>query len=217
MDQEGYSVQACDLTFVSLDTAALSAMVEGSALLGLSPADYRQFRSTFLDALVEDQVDDCDARVQGTAAHFFSRNPKKKFPRSLHELAEEASLLDADFSQAQRRWSDRRAEGELPHRHYWDSRARLYARKGAESDYDMQISSDTVFGRLAALDLREPSQGYWSQLGFWRHPAFLAEFRAITNWALIWEERTGRRVRFAGFPAAGPSGSSALSSKDWVL
>jgi hypothetical protein len=66
VDAGGYAVQLCDLSLANLGVDELSAMIDRSALLGMTSAESPTFREQLRTAVISDRLDDCDARVQGT-------------------------------------------------------------------------------------------------------------------------------------------------------
>lgn len=172
-----------------------------TAPLGQTPAQFREFTRTLFAALHADGLDPAavDVRLQGSSARFFSGAHKSLPDRWYHD------------------GPDR------PLRRPFDSMHRL----GLEepSDYDVQISSDTMVAiarRIADREYPDLSLHH-PKYGFVRKEIAERAFPHLMAWAESQTALLGRDVVPALFTGAGPPDrsdtgvSSHFDDSDWII
>lgn len=220
IDEEGYAAQPRDFAFVRVSLADARSLAARRKPLGFrSDEDWRVCVAELHDALERAGDAGADVRLKGSAAEFFSRNPKKRFPQSEEEHAE----LAGDQREARRRWRTSPFSGSaiLPSRCFWDARFRL-GLDSEPSDYDVQIASDA----LAALVRRAYPTGQdpggrsiiSSSGGQFRQEFVREELPSLSEWSTRWTALLEWQVNIALFSGAGPASPiSRFSDRDWVL
>jgi len=217
-DPNGYVATYREFSVAHLSGDDVQAMQDHTAPLGFSHEQWERCVSDLRDALVQSGLFDADARIRGSSTQFFS-GEHKPFPPSEDELVQQASprsLPEAQLRERWRRWGFA-DEGDLPTAHFFDSRYQL-GLAIARSDYDIQVSSDTLAERMAAYLLQYPNRQVISPHGgHYRHEYVVELFPALDVWAQTWAEITGRDVNIAGFAGQGPVGPSGFREDDWVV
>jgi len=234
-DSSGYRIRKRDLEFLAISTEQLAGWRQRSYPLGMSSITYPAFKDCLRAALLRDGLSlaDCDVRLKGSAAEFFS-GPHKLLPRTKRELARsffEARQrtpdpweLDEIVDRLDRQWL---SDGVGPQRRPFDSMHRLGIAQ-YRSDLDVQLSSDELVERCVELLARE-GQGI-EELTV-KNPKYdfvqpyLVE--KVAPHLYLFERRMTdrlerRSVRVKVFPSSGPAvGTDALSShfraSDWQI
>ncbi|MFF5702945.1 hypothetical protein ACFY7H_10630 [Streptomyces sp. NPDC012794] len=229
-DDTGYEIRDEDLQFLGLDEKQVEAWQRFEAPLGMSPEQFKEFKSTLNDALAADGIDpdQVDIRLQGSSAQFFSGS-HKDFPT-------ESDL--ADQPEAQNKlveWMGDRPESERPARIPFDAKHLLGVEDGngeAEppSDYDVQISSSDMVGKARDAweasdpDTRKPDVIH-PKYDFVDKKTVEKAFPALDEWKDHWEQETGREVAPALFTSDGPPDRTGVGTgisthfreTDWII
>lgn len=235
-DSSGYGLRQRDIKFLRIETHAISGWRSRAVPLGMSPADYQLFKTQFAKALVEDNVDpdDCDVRIQGSAASVFS-GPHKVLPCTRDEWIDAFRSARGDVPE---RWEidaiDTRLRTEwvtdeiFPVQRPFDCMHKLGVSPD-QSDVDVQISSDSIFERCVTIitDLGQAPED-----ARFKHPAYnfarkdLVE-RAVPRvffFSCRIGDLIGRDITLAVFPSKGPPDvsnaqpvSSHFRASDWVV
>jgi hypothetical protein len=231
-DGGGYRLRERDLVFLTISTEQIVAWRRREYPLGTSTITYSAFKEQLRAALHRDglSVDDCDVRLKGSAAEFFSGS-HKPMPRTREEVVDwyyrlrdrtpEPWELKEITDRLDRRWL---SDGTGPTRRPFDSMYRLGIDQ-YPSDLDVQLSSDELVARcvgileregqgLEALTVENPKYKFVQR--------YLVEKAAqnIYLFALRMTDRLGRHVGISVFPSCGPSQivddplSSHLSDSD---
>lgn len=109
------------------------------------------------------------------------------------------------------------AENNLPRYHFFNSRYEL-GLDLAPSDYDFQLSSDTLAQRLENYRTQHPSDDIISAHGGHFRFRYVARlFPPLAAWSEKWAEVTGRDCNIASFPGNGPEGVTRFDDHDWVV
>ncbi len=217
IDLGGYEAQPRDFDVAGIDETAILAMQGRKAPLGFTEDDWKRCVDELRDALRRSGIEDADVRIRGSATQFFS-GEHKPFPPSLASLLERPPSTALPVNELRERWQRLGfEEGSLPNYHYFNSRYAL-GLDPPPSDYDIQLSSDTVVARLdeyrrmySAEDVISPHGGHY------RHEYLARLFPDLGNWADAWAEHTGCDVTIASFAGSGPTGSSSFAKTDWVI
>ncbi len=228
VDSSGYRTGDLGPTHVGVDMGAWEDFQRGDAPLGMSPEQYQAMKAELEVALARDGLEDADVRLQGSAAFFYSRNPDKQFfasPDAVRELCAAARRDGFDVrpeveEAAVERYLDAGyAEGPRPRDKMFDQDYVVTRVPEELSDYDIQISSDTLQAKMEDYQRDHPGEELISSHGgHWRgEEAVEQRFAAIRDWAKAWSRRTGRDVNLAGFTGAGPQGPSAFQDDDWII
>ena len=200
-DDSGYRLTRRDLDFLGITPEQVVDWADRTAPLGQTPAQFREFTRTLFAALHADGLDPAavDVRLQGSSARFFSGAHKSLPDRWYHD------------------GPDR------PLRRPFDSMHRL----GLEepSDYDIQISSDTMVAiarRIADREYPDLSLHH-PKYGFVRKEIAERAFPHLMAWAESQTALLGRDVVPALFTGAGPPDrsdtgvSSHFDDSDWII
>jgi hypothetical protein len=197
----GYRLRERDLRFLGITDEQVHWWRTGRAPMGMTPIQFRDFRSSLLDALREDGVDaeDVDIRLKGSGVNMFS-NKRKALP----EL--DGPELDGNPEAAARMREWLGDDSRRPHSRPFDSMHRL-GLSGEPSDYDVQVRSDQM-SRMAR-ELFEDSPP--AQVETFAHEKYRfvnkdvmnARFPALLAWAERWSAEFGRDVDPALFGLEG--------------
>jgi hypothetical protein len=231
-DGHGYCVTAEALDFLRVSVEAAEACRRKQRPLGMTSVQYDQFRDSLFAALARDGVRECDVRLQGSSARFFSGG-HKAMPWDRHEIVEqfrrgrrrlpEAFEVDAAQAAMGQVWP----EGfPRPHRRPFDAMHRLGLEEHP-SDYDLQLSSDEIVDRakerivtlgIPADQLTVHSATY----AFVRKDLVEDVCPMIHIWSMRQSDILLRNVTVAVFPSSGPPDTgTALSSHfradDWMI
>jgi hypothetical protein len=218
VDAGGYEAQPRDLHVAGVDDDAIEAMQARSAPLGFTTDDWGRCMDELKDALARAGLADADVRIRGSSTQFFS-GPHKPFPQSFTELVAQAAGQGVPDEELRDAWRRLGFEGDdnLPHYHYFNSRYALGIDSGP-SDYDIQLSSDTLAARLDTYAQDRPYEDVVSPHGgHYRHEYVVKLFPALGEWAERWAVHTGRDVNIASFSGKGPEGIARFSDNDWVI
>ena len=96
VDSSGHRTTAAELDYTHVSAESFENLQRGDAPLGMSPEEYREMRSDLEIALERDGLTDADVRLQGSAAHFYSRNPQKEFFSSPEAIREHCERVRQD-------------------------------------------------------------------------------------------------------------------------
>lgn len=227
VDSSGYRTAERDLDYCGVTPEGFGDLQRGDAPLGLSAAEYREMKADLEAALARDGLTDADVRLQGTAAHFYSRNPDKQFfdgPDAIHAHCDKARHDGYDVdTRAEQAAVDRYAEagyteGPRPRDKMFDQDHAATGLVRDRSDYDVQISSDSLQAKMERYRQEHPDDRLVSDHGgHWTNDTLQGNFEGLKAWSESWTARTGRDVNLAGFAGAGPAGHSAFSDEDWVV
>ncbi len=218
VDAGGYEAQPRELHIAGVDDVALEAMQTQQAPLGFTIGEWRQCIIELEDALARAGLTDADVRIRGSATQFFS-GPHKPFPQSLAELIAQAAGLGVPDEELRDTWQRLgfASDSNLPHFHFFNSRYAL-GLDSEPSDYDIQLSSDTLAARLDAYAQEHPDESVVSPHGgHYRHEYVARLFPDLADWAERWADNTGRGVNIASFSVEGPTGIARFSDNDWVI
>jgi hypothetical protein len=193
----------------------------------MSPEDYQEMKADLEVALERDGLGDADVRLQGSAAHFYSRNPNKEFfsaPEAIREhcdrVRQDGFEVDPEVEETgMRRYEELGyTDGPRPRDKMFDQDYVVTGVPEQRSDYDIQISSDTLQAKMEEYQRQHPEVKVISTHGgHWRSVPLQDRFHGLQDWVSEWTVRTGRDVNLAGFPGSGPQKPSAFSSDDWVV
>jgi len=227
VDSSGYRTAERDLDYCGLTPEGFGDLQRGDAPLGLSIAEYREMKADLEAALARDGLTDADVRLQGTAAHFYSRNPDKQFfagPEAIHARCERVRRDGYDVDpRVEQAAVDRYAEagytdGPRPRDKMFDQDHVATGLADQRSDYDVQISSDALQAKMEQYRQDHPHERLISDHGgHWNDEGLYENFQGLAAWSDAWTIRTGRDVNLAGFAGAGPDDPSAFSDEDWVI
>jgi hypothetical protein len=226
-DVNGWRPTQRTLDYLGYSREQMGWWHERDALLGMTPAQYGEFRATMLEALEREGVPAhlVDVRAHGSRARFYA-GAHKTF-----ETDEELSRHPA-AARGLREWFGN--DPGRPARHMVDSRYRLGLDE-QRSDYDINLSSDAMvekareqFHAMAAAG--EPYEEFWAVRhdgtpahGFLHDPLMRETFPHLRAWADGWSQRLGARVSWAVFPSDGPAPTTPsgltvrFSAADWML
>ncbi|WBQ02274.1 nucleotidyltransferase domain-containing protein [Kribbella sp. CA-293567] len=190
----GYRVRARDLEFLGYSEEQLGWWQGKAAPNGLTPGQFREFRTSLLDALRGDgiAVDSVEAFVKGSSVTFFG-NTRKSLPTAaeLTGLPEAKARLD--------KWLG--DDPDRPRSRLFDAMHRL----GLEqpSDVDLVISSDEMVRRVRERFASDPAHGLDDYLHpkyrFVRKALMNETFPGLADWAERWQGQLGREVTPAVF------------------
>lgn len=236
-DGSGYRVRERDLRFLRLEHDQIELWRRRVAPLGMSERQYVGLRAELAAAIRRDHISpgDCDVRLQGSAARFFS-GAHKVLPTTRDDLIDAfrdlRKRLPSEFeveeieSRLTESWL---TDGDAPVRRPFDSLWRLTLAR-APSDIDLQIASDAIAQRCEraldalgqpATDLRVRNQEY----AFIRKDLVEDALPYLYRFSLRMSDALGRNVSVAVFPSAGPPDlepdigalSSHFRDDDWLV
>lgn len=232
-DVNGYTPLPNHQSFLGLSIPELTDCFKQQCPLGMTPPQFTDFKTSLQTALARDGLTDCDVRLKGSSAVFYSGWHKlmpyhaevlfktfeasRKRPPKSWELNNHQNAVDSVWSEFLR-----------PLRRPFDSMHRI----GIDlypSDYDVQVSSDQLAARVKARaaslpggvpDLISDNGGFFK--------TDIVEFvcpELTIQWAPKQGGRLRRQVAVRAFPAVGPPNQTAkighLSSHfrptDWIL
>ncbi|MGH9211987.1 MAG: hypothetical protein ACRD2C_15085 [Acidimicrobiales bacterium] len=227
VDSSGYRTGDLGPTHVGVDMGAWEDFQRGDAPLGMSPEQYQAMKAELEVALARDGLEDADVRLQGSAAFFYSRNPDKQFFASPDAVREHCAAARRDGfdvrpeveEAAVERYLDAGyAEGPRPRDKMFDQDYVVTRLPEELSDYDIQISSDTLQAKMEDYQRDHPDKRVTSSHGgHWKNDSLQDCFRGLEAWTSTWTRRTGRDVNLAGFPGDGPAGVSGFTDEDWII
>lgn len=199
--------------------------MRGEAPLGMTPADYQQWRSSLLDVLGREGVppDAVDVRLLGSGSEGFSGPHKPMWSQADQQIA-----ADPEARSRLAHWV-----GEDPDRfgsRPFDSGYRLGVDE--PSDYDINLSSDAMVARARELwEQRGRPGDLFSGAHQYVNKEIAAEaFPGLDAWRRQWSERLGpapgdgRDMSWAVFPSSGPKDVSVngffvhfRDDYDWIV
>jgi hypothetical protein len=232
-DGFGYSVSTRDLEFLTIREEDVRALTDKSCPLGMTLDMFDDFVATLREAAYADGLMDCEARLRGSSAEFFSGHHKfmvwdraevldlfREEHRRLPRPPEFSRVYETLIAQ----WPDDR-----PRRRPFDA---LYVTRISPdpSDYDVQISSDDLRNKVEAqiseLGL-DPSDAVVKSetYGFFRKDLVHGACPNLVMWMAEQRAILRRNVTIAGFRAAGPRNTEATAGPlsahhrptDWVI
>ncbi|MFN8101453.1 MAG: hypothetical protein U0Q20_07610 [Mycobacterium sp.] len=217
VDDSGYRIQPRDCDFLDISPEQVEAWANRQAPLGMTPAQFSEFRETLFDALQREgfRPEDVDVRLQGSSARFFSGEHKSlPLASDIHGNPEASARMEQWFGD----------DPDRPLRRPFDSMHRL-GLETAPSDYDIQISSDAMTEASRRQWERDGSAGDFinPKYGFINKKTFREMFPSLREWAAYWKAQTGRPVEPALFPGLGPPDTSAAGvsshfrESDWRI
>ncbi len=201
--------------------------------LGMTAQEFDQFCGTLGWAARLDEIEDLDVRLQGSAARFFAGRHKQMayvseeivtdFLAEWERYPELVELQQIKVRMASV-WAD---SGARPLRRPFDAYYKLGI-SNVPSDYDVQISSDSLAARARArieplglpevFDIRHPSYRFIEKSLIYKVAPHLEIWRAVQT------DLLHRRVTIAAFAGTGPErveDSTWMSNHhqpgDWVL
>ncbi len=215
-DDSGYRIQPRDCDFLDITPEQVEAWASREAPLGMTQAQFSEFRETLFDALQREgfRPEDVDVRLQGSSANFFSGEHKWLPQASEIGNPEARARMDQWFGD----------DPDRPLRRPFDSMHRL-GLDDEPSDYDIQISSDAMTEVCRHQWELDGSLGDFTnpKYGFVNKDSFKAMYPSLWQWAERWEAETGRPVVPALFPGVGPPDNSAAGvsshfrESDWRI
>jgi hypothetical protein len=218
------------LAYLHIPECSYAAMRSKQRPLGTSEVSYEYFRTSLADALVKSGVTlaECDVRIQGTAATFYSVH--KKIPYTdeeiydlyvaLQEREPRRFEIEAVLKQLERLWPDQSTREQ---RRMFDLLYHLEIDL-QRSDIDIQISSDEL--AAAAVERVESNVGSMAararvvspKYGFRQRHVISAIAPLLDFWAAEQTAILRRTVTLAVFESSGPTSPiSRHSATDWVL
>ena len=233
-DGSGYKVTIEDLEYLGVSIDDVDALRDRFRPLGFNTELYAQFRSSLHRAMVDENVEDADVRLQGSSAHFFSGWHKgmiydreglvDEFRARWRRVPAPNEVSNA-FRTVQSRWPADQIR-RRPKRRMFDIMNRLGV-DPKRSDFDVQISSDKLVrravDRIAELGIDDPSPYITSsEYRFVRKDLVEATCPYLMQWRTIQTRLTKRPVSIAVFDSAGPPDtetpvSSHFKPTDWSL
>ena len=241
--ESGYTLTQRDFDFIGVGADQVAGWNSGSCPLGMTSAQYHDFKRGLFHALSNEGLTaaDFDVRLQGSSARFFSSGHKrvpetkeKVFEMliarrsSSHPLDEQIPTEAETNAAAMKLFEQWPPEGPRPSRRPFDSMFRAGLETGP-SDYDIQISSDRMFEHIKQelrhrnlnpdlLDLTHRTYA------FVRKEYAEEYFRYVSHWCGRVGQDLGRPVTWALFPGKGPKKdkrhprlSSHHRKSDWIL
>lgn len=217
VDDSGYRLQQRDLDFLRLTCEQIDWVLDRRAPLGMTPAQFSEFRSSLLEALRREGIDpaETDIRLHGSGANVFSGSHKT--------LPTEAELADNPEALARlREWLG--DDSNRPLRRPFDSMHRL----GLDdpSDYDLNISNARMveIARSRWDPARFPKD-FMQGHGYLNKGLMNDVFPELRAWAQHWSRTLGRDVSQAVFEGTGPLNTSGMGSgisvhfreTDWIV
>ncbi|GAA0955146.1 hypothetical protein GCM10009554_62250 [Kribbella koreensis] len=190
----GYQVRARDLEFLGYSREQLEWWHGRTAPNGLTPLQFREFRSSLLDALRTDgvPVESVEVYLKGSSVSFFA-NKRKALPTP-------AELADQPVARARlEQWLG--DDADRPRSRLFDAMHRL----GLEppSDVDLVISSDEMVRRARERYEADPAHGpddYLHPKYRFVHKSLMNEaFPSMADWTDRWQAMLGREVTPAVF------------------
>lgn len=226
VDRNGYRVTVRDLEFLELGPEQVEAWRKRDAPLGIAVPLFRSLVQGLRVALNLDGIENCDVRLQGSSARFFSSWRKKM-------IYKREDFLDA-FLEGRKRYPDPTELDEIQRRvnEHWPMPPRRpecrmfdsYYQLGLtriRSDLDFQLSSDEIDQRVrrlvADLDV-EPTDDriFDSQYGFIKKEYIFETCGGVERWRARWEDIVERSITVAVFPQSGPVNESVFNdTSDW--
>jgi hypothetical protein len=236
-DGSGYLVRDRDLHFLAISKAGVALWRTQRVPLGMSEIEYAGFCTDLLTALQRDDVtlEDCDVRLKGSAAEFFSGH-HKRLPRTADEILDvfrecrqrvpqQWELEEIDH-RLNRVWI---TDGEFPSRRPFDSMSRLGISR-EPSDIDLQVSSDEIVNRCVATLQQLGQRPTELRLN---HPVYNFVRKDLIEdvvphvylFSLRTSDALGRHVSVVVFPGKGPPDvsdrvgelSAHFRERDWVV
>jgi hypothetical protein len=236
-DGNGYEPTPQHLTFLGLTEEDLSDCESRTCPLGMNLKQFDIFFNSLNEALERDRISECDIRLQGSSAHFYSgyhktmpwdRDAIYQWFRTQRERLPEQDELDEIESRINSVWPT----GQLrPLRRPFDSMFRIGVDR-YPSDYDIQISSDEIAERaqehIGSLNISVSDFTMLSGDYDFIHKEIIDVIcPTLTRWALLQTDRLLRKVTVAVFSSAGPPNkekdpnvgkkSSHFRPTDWIL
>jgi hypothetical protein len=236
-DGKGYRVRERDLAFLGLTLQDIDKWRSRECPLGLTQGQYSGLVRALRDALKRDEIplSDCDVRLKGSSAKFFS-GAHKPMPTTKDEIIDlyremrsrvpYVSEVDEIMDRLHAKWIQ---DADFPARRPFDSMHRLGISR-EPSDVDIQISSDEVAARCKALLVELGQSATDARLN---HPSYNFLKRDLVEqvapnlllFSLRMTEAIDRNVSVVVFPAYGPPDVSAsqpeisshFRSDDWIL
>jgi len=210
---------------------SVHAMIDRDRPLGFeSPEQFQRFREDLHDSLRGAGLRDAEVVLKGSAGTFWSENPTKTFPTSVHEVRALAEANGQSPDIAEQRYRDAgyaAPDVAQPEKLGWDIATNL-GLTPERSDYDLQISSDRLSDEVRRLQESKglPDERVVSPKGgHMRESAVLDATKpdvggsALQDFKERWTDELGRDVNLAGFPGGGPPAEhpSARRDDDWVI
>jgi hypothetical protein len=236
-DGGGYRARERDLAFLGLTLQDVDEWRSRSSPLGLTQNQYTGLLSELHNALKRDEIplSDCDVRLKGSSASFFS-GAHKPMPTTKDEIIDLCRALRSRVPYAweveevidrlHERWI---RDGDFPARRPFDSMYRLGISR-EPSDVDLQISSDTVNARCKALlvELGQPptdARLNHAVYNFLRRDLVERVSPNLFLFSLRTTDALDRNVSVVAFPADGPPDvsktqpelSSHFRNDDWII
>jgi hypothetical protein len=225
-DRSGYGFTDREYDFAGVTPQQAWDMKDQRAPLGTRPEQWDACVADLRDALASEGVADADVRLKGSASRFCSDNPNKAFPQTEDDLQDKVAEHYRDAPEEERAQHVENAlekyregrfaeDGPKPAAPFFDSMHRLDATDEL-SDYDVQLSSDTLANRFQQLERDDPDTQWRSDHGgHYKHQHLERVAPALSRWADRWENDLGRDVTIATFDRNGPS--TGLHPSDWIM
>lgn len=226
VDRSGFVHANREFAFSGQSPEQVQDMRDQRAPLGTNPEQWDTCTRELNDALAAEGLDDADVRLKGSGAGFTSENPNKTFPQSEDDLAARVAEHHRDAPEEERNHHVEEAvaryrdagfsdDGPKPAAPFFDSMYNLGA-TDEKSDYDMQLSSDTLADRFRQEEQNDPTTKWRSDHGgHFKHQHLERLAPALSGWASRWENTFGRDVTIATFDGNGPG--DGLHPSDWIL
>lgn len=236
-DDNGYVPTTEHLDFLGLTEQNLIDCESRTCPLGMTLRQFQSFQNSLKQALQRDNINNCDIRLKGSSAHFYSgyhkpmpwdRNGLVKNFRKLRERLPEEDELEEIESRIDGIWP---TDQQRPERRPFDS---MYC-IGVDtdrSDYDIQISSSEIAERarqrIGSLKITVEDSTLVSEVyDFIQKDIIISICPALTQWSILQRDKLQRGVWIAAFDGEGPPNkeddpkvgrlSSHFRPTDWRL
>lgn len=238
-DASGYAIRKRDTRFLGLADEQVADWRARRRPLGVSERQYKALVDALLDALAADGINllDCDIRLQGSSARFFSglhkpmtvsRDDVIDAFRNCRDRVPEEWEVDEIWSKLTEQWI---SDGSFPQQRPFDAMYVLSVDR-ERSDYDIQISSDDLVHRCEQVLIRlgqDPVKArVWQPTYNFLQRHLVEEVAQNLYLRLLrMSDALGRGVTVAVFSRCGPpevkpspSGpviSSHFKDTDWII
>lgn len=239
-DGYGYTARPQDIQFLRLQEREVISLVEKEYPLGMSAQQYDCFRNELYDAIKADGLEEADVRLKGSSASFYSGHHKKMpftngqvdrqqlfvYFRDEHKQVPSATMLDVITDAIDSQWPSTLPR---PTRRPFDAMHRL-SLCPEPSDYDVQISCDTIMARAEQFILE---RGLEPKEALVKNPTYAFINKELVHrccprveeWRILQSHFLGRPVTVAAFPRRGPDDhssevgevSSHFRDTDWIV
>ncbi len=233
VDDSGVPLAVHHLEFIGCKAQALADWRARRAPMGMTPCEYREFRSDFFAAATNDNLPELDVRLKWSAAVLYSGR-HKELPGSRAEILAAFQKLHGHVAQQEEkddlfdRFRRFRAYQPLPRRRPFDCMYNLNL-DSEPSDFDIQLCSQEIEYRcvmllaIPRLNGSRPMRNL--KYGFLDDTLVALAAPNIARWANLWTVKLKRTVAVKAFGASGPGNvtkdvgdlSSHFRAQDWMI